>query len=426
MSPFEVDTALSPAGVDAAINTALETVDRNMVTFADVYPDDATDHGIYPVRRARKGYPPGSHTGWTTGFWAGMLWLAYELTGEEKYRAAGEVQVERFADRLGRKIDVDHHDIGFLYTLSCVAAYRLTGKELAHQTALSAADQLMTRFLEAPGVLQAWGAMDDPGERGRTIVDSLMNVPLLYWASDQTGDPHYAAAGARHTEQLLRYLVRPDGSTYHTYYFDPDSGAPRFGRTHQGYADESTWSRGQAWAIYGFALSHRHTHDERFLEAAQRVADVFLANTPADGVVYWDFTFGEGSPEPKDSSASAIAACGLLELASVPQSQAAAGPCVEAVSAPDSQAASARESRAASARSSQAVFASYQGVAARIVAALHQTYAPPRTSPSNTLLMHGTQNRNTNQAVDEGNLWGDYFYLESLTRLTRPDWTPYW
>ncbi len=213
-----------------------------------------------------------------------------------------------------------------------------------------------------------------------------MNVPLLYWASDQTGDPRFADAGKRHTEQLLRHLVRPDGSTYHTYYFDPDSGAPRFGRTHQGYADESTWSRGQAWAIYGFALSFRYTRDEHFLNAAQRTADVFLAHTLADGVVYWDFTFADGSGEPKDSSASAIAACGLLELATAP----------------------------------------YDAAARRIVGALQRSCAPSSSSSSNTLLSHGTQNKNTNQAVDEGNLWGDYFYLESLTRLSHPNWTPYW
>src|SRR5712692_5123044 len=116
--------------IDAALDAALMTVDQNVVTFADSYLHDATMRGIYPEREARRGYPPGSHTGWTTGFWAGMLWLAYELTGAHKYRAAGEVQVERFADRLTRKIDVDHHDIGFLYTLSCIAAHRLTGNQL--------------------------------------------------------------------------------------------------------------------------------------------------------------------------------------------------------------------------------------------------------------------------------------------------------
>src|SRR5712691_13007696 len=138
--------------LDNAIGVAMTTIDRNLITFADSYPHDVTLNGVYPVRQARKGYPPGSHTGWTTGFWPGMLWLAYELTGADKYRSAGEVQVERFADRLVRKIDVDHHDIGFLYSLACLAAYRLTGNQLAHQTALRAADQLMTRFLDVPGI----------------------------------------------------------------------------------------------------------------------------------------------------------------------------------------------------------------------------------------------------------------------------------
>jgi unsaturated chondroitin disaccharide hydrolase len=380
--------------LESAISTALATIDRNLVTFAETYPDDATEHGIYPLRRARKNYPPGSHTGWTTGFWAGMLWLAFELTGADKYRAAGEIQIERFADRLERGIDVDHHDLGFLYSLSCVAAWRLTGSSLAHQTSLKAADRLMLRCVEAPGVLQAWGALDDPEQRGRTIVDSLMNVPLLYWASEQTGDQRYSAAGRRHAEQLMHHFVRPDGSTYHTFYFDVDSGAPRFGRTHQGHADESTWSRGQAWALYGFPLSARHTRDDRFLRVGERVADVFLTNTPADGIVSWDFDFADDAQEPKDSSASAIAACGLLELA-------------HWESSPD-------------------LSNHYRQAATNAVHSLIKTCTTHPNKNANALLQHGTQNRNTNLGVNEGNLWGDYFYLEALTRLSRPDWTPYW
>ena len=196
--------------LDNAIGVALTTIGRNLITFADSYPHDVTLNGVYPVRQARKGYPPGSHTGWTTGFWAGMLWLAYELTGHAKYKRAGEVQVERFSDRLARKIDVDHHDIGFLYTLSCVAAWRLAENQQAKSTALAAADQLMTRFLEQPGILQAWGSLDDPEQRGRTIVDSLMNLPLLYCTSEQTGNSDYAAAATRHAEQVMTHMVRPD------------------------------------------------------------------------------------------------------------------------------------------------------------------------------------------------------------------------
>jgi unsaturated chondroitin disaccharide hydrolase len=371
--------------IETAIASALRTIDRNIDSFSRDYPADATEHGIYPVRRARHGYPPGSHTGWTTGFWAGQLWLAYDLTHDAKYRIAGELQVDRFADRLREKVDLDHHDVGFLYVLSCVAASRRIQSHLARETALQAADQLMTRFLPGAGVLQAWGALDDAEQRGRTIVDSLMNLPLLYWTSEQTGDSQYASAATRHAEQVMAHMVRPDGSTYHTFYFDVDSGAPRGGRTHQGHRDESTWSRGQAWAIYGFALAYKYTRDDRFLQTARRCADLFLAHTPADGLVYWDFDFTEGASEPRDSSASAIAACGFLQLGS-----------------------------------------DHYQAGQRAVQSLWDCCATRGAETSNALILHGTQNKNSGAGVDEGNLFGDYFYLEALTRLRQPDWIPYW
>jgi len=372
--------------IQTAVAAALRTIDRNLQTFAHTYPGDATENGIYPVRQARLGHPAGSNTGWTTGFWPGQLWLSYDLTRDVTYRRAGEVQVERFADRLHEKVGLDHHDVGFLYTLSCVAAWRHAENDLARETALEAADQLMTRFLPRAGVLQAWGTLDDAEQRGRTIVDSLMNLPLLYWTSEQTGNSDYAAAATRHAEQVMTHMVRPDGSTYHTFYFDVDSGAPRYGRTHQGHRDESTWSRGQAWAIYGFALAYRYCRDDRFLQTARRCADVFLANTPSDGVVYWDFDFTEDSSEPRDSSASAIAACGFLQLGSD----------------------------------------HYHQAARRAVRALWDRCATRGAETSNALILHGTQNKNSGAGVDEGNLFGDYFYVEALTRVSQPDWIPYW
>jgi unsaturated chondroitin disaccharide hydrolase len=372
--------------IQTAIAAALKTIDGNLDAFAQHYPADATENGIYSVRRARHGYPEASHTGWTTGFWPGQLWLSYELTHDLKYRKAGELQVERFADRLRRKVDLDHHDVGFLYTLSCVAPWRCTKDHLARETALQAADQLMTRFLPGAGVLQAWGTLDDPEQRGRTIVDSLMNLPLLYWTSEQTGDSTYASAATRHAEQVMSHLVRADGSTYHTFYFDVDSGAPRYGRTHQGHRDESTWSRGQAWAIYGFTLAYKYSRDDRFLQTAHRCADVFLANTPSDGVVYWDFDFTEGSSEPRDSSASAIAACAFLQLGAN----------------------------------------HYHQAGRHAVQALWDSCATRGGETSNALILRGTQNKNSGAGVEEGNLFGDYFYLEALTRLSRPDWAPYW
>jgi unsaturated chondroitin disaccharide hydrolase len=369
-----------------AISAATATIERNMATFATDYPADATEYGRYRPRPARDGNPTGTNFGWTTGFWPGMLWLAYETTGNPKYRAAGETHVQRFADRLRRRIGLDHHDLGFLYTLSCVAAWRLARSGLAERVAEQAAEQLLTRWLPGPGVLQAWGRLDDTDERGRTIIDSLMNLPLLYWASLQTGDNRYAQAATRHAEQVMEHMVRPDGSTWHTYFFDADSGAPRFGRTHQGHRDESTWARGQAWAVYGFALVFAYTCDTRFRAIAERCADVFVAHLPADGIAYWDFDFSDGSGEPRDSSAVAIAACGLLELGTE----------------------------------------RHRKTAERAIEALWDKCATRGSAASDALLLRGTQNRNTGAGVDEGNLWGDYFYLEALTRLARPDWTRFW
>ncbi len=378
----------------AAIDAALQKVAANLVAFADAYPHDHTTHNIYRLREKAHGRPEGSNVGWTTGFWPGMIWLAYELTGLTDYCQAGTAQVERFAQRLNDKVDVDHHDLGFLYTLAGVAPWRLIEHAAARETALRAAEQLLTRYLEQPGILQAWGRMDDPKQSGRVIVDSLMNLPLLYWAGATSGAARYSQAAYRHAAQLRDYLVRPDGSTHHTFYFDPATGAPLGGKTEQGAADESCWSRGQAWTIYGFALSYVYTQDDSFLQVAGRAADYFLEHLPADGVAYWDLIFSDGSGEERDSSAAAIAVCGLLELSK--QLPVGAG---------------ARRYRAA---------------AQQVLASLFQSYSTAAVPASNALLLQGVYNKPGGMGVNEGNLWGDYFYLEALMRLAKPDWLLYW
>jgi unsaturated chondroitin disaccharide hydrolase len=387
-------TAATNVEVTDAIAAALKKIAANLTAFADVYPHDHTTHNVYLPRRAMNGCAEGSNVGWTTGFWPGLLWLAYELTGAQEYRRAGMVQAQRFAERLREKIDVDHHDLGFLYSLACIAPWRLTGDPAARQTAIGAADQLMTRFFERAGVLQAWGSLDDPHERGRVIADSLMNLPLLYWAGEVTGAARYAQAARWHAGQIRDHLVRPDGSTFHTFYFDPETGAPLYGKTAQGAADNSCWSRGQAWTIYGFVLSCGYTRDDSFLQTACRVADYFLAHLPEDGVAYWDLVFAEGGAEERDSSAAAIAVCGLLELAR---------------RLPDG----ANAQR-------------YLAAARRIVGSLIRDYSTMRDADSNALLLHGVYSKPHGAGVDEGNLWGDYFYLEALMRLAKPDWKPYW
>jgi unsaturated chondroitin disaccharide hydrolase len=380
--------------VDAAIEAALGTLRRNLAHFGALYPDDTTDGDRYPVRPADGVFPAGANRGWTTSFWAGMTWIAWELTGDETYRDAGLAYAADFARRVRAEEDLDTHDLGFLYTLATVAPWRLLGDADARDASLDAADHLMRRFLEPAGIIQAWGDLSDPAQRGRTIIDSLMNMPLLTWAGEESGDGRFADAVRRHTEQLRTHILRPDDTTFHTFYWDAETGEPLRGATEQGAFDDSCWARGQAWGVYGFALNYRATGDETLLEASRRCADYFLAHLPVDLVPYWDMVYTDGSAAPRDSSSAAIVVCGLLELAEVETDP----------------------ERAASARSH----------AHAILASLIENYAPADPESSDTVLEHSVYDFPKNVGVDQGTLWGDYFYLEALARVARPQWRPYW
>lgn len=380
---------------DEAIAAAVATVRRNLGPFARGYPDDTTSAGRYRLRPAQGRIPEGGNRGWTTSFVPGMQWLAWELTGEPGFRDAAKRHTTDFIRRVREGDDLETHDLGFLYTLSCVADWRLTGDEAARDAAVLAAGHLMRRLLEPAGIIQAWGDLSDPTQRGRTIIDSLMNMPLLVWASGVTGDPRFADAVRRHTAQLRDHILRPDDSTFHTFYWDAETGEPLRGTTEQGAADDSCWARGQAWGIYGFALNHGLTGDASLLVAAQRCADYFLAHLPADGVPYWDLVYGDGSGAPRDSSAAAIAVCGLYQLALLDGDPAGA--------------------------------ARYREAGDAILASLVERHTPSDPAGSDALLLHGVYDLPKKKGVDEGNLWGDYFYLEALTRRALgAEWAPYW
>ncbi|GAA3452079.1 glycoside hydrolase family 88 protein [Dactylosporangium matsuzakiense] len=379
-------TSRDVRSVRDAVTAALRTIDTNLAEFGSLYPGDTTVERRYRLRPSELG--AGANVGWTTSFWPGMIWLAHELTGDARYERQAAAHVAGFAERIHGRVDVETHDLGFLYTLSCVVPWSRTGDEVARGAALAAADHLLTRVLEPAGIIQAWGDLQDPAQRGRTIIDSLMNTPLLFWATRVTGDERYAGAARRHVLQLRDHIMRPDDTTFHTFYWDPATGAPLRGETEQGNADDSCWARGQAWGIYGFTLNHRHTGDPTLLAAARRCADRFLSHLPADEVAYWDLIFGDGSGEERDSSAAAIAVGGLHELAA-------------ALGEP-----------------------SYADAADRILASLIAGYAAG--DDSNALLLHGVYDKPKGVGVDEGNLWGDYFYLEALTRAARPGWTAPW
>ncbi|MFC6964845.1 glycoside hydrolase family 88 protein [Halocatena marina] len=237
---------------ETAKQFCLRRIKENTEPFVDHFPSASSEDLSYEASALE---------GWTPAFWSGILWLAYETTDENVYRSVAESQLPKFANRL-ETADVISHDLGFLYTLSAIASSMLTDNSASEQMALDAADRLTERYWPDPGIIQAWGDPEDPdatdwGEwaHGRIIADTMMNLPLLFMASIETGDDQYHEIATNHAENAARYLVRDDGSTFHTYKFDVTTGTPLGGETFQGFADDSCWSRGQAWVFYGFALA---------------------------------------------------------------------------------------------------------------------------------------------------------------------------
>lgn len=251
---------------------------------------------------------------WTNGFWPGMLWLLYRETRREDYR----ILAEKLEDKLDEAIaDFEelHHDVGFMWMLSAGADYQITGNARSRKRLLHMANQLAGRFNVNGNFIKAWNRWgDDNGNVGFAIIDSMMNIPLLYWAGREQEDPRFSAIAVRHADTILRHAVREDGSVKHIIEFDPVTGAYKTNHKGQGYSEESSWTRGQAWAIYGFALSFLHTRNKPYLDAAKRVANYFLTALEDRGTPPCDFR-SPVQPVYHDVSAGAIAACGLLLIA---------------------------------------------------------------------------------------------------------------
>jgi unsaturated chondroitin disaccharide hydrolase len=391
-APTQTDRAIDrPAGLADALSEAmsfgLSRIDDNLDVFVDQFPAPASESLVYPASDNRS---------WTPGFWPGLCWLAYEYTGADRYRERAAGTLESF---LRRAPELQTHDVGFLYTLSARAAADVTDDPAAAGLEVIAADRLADRYLPAPGVLQAWGQIGNPAEdgwgewaQGRIIVDTMLNLPILFRASAATGNDEYRRIAIEHAVETRERLVREDGSTVHTFKFDPDTGDPEGPESHQGYGPDSCWTRGQAWALYGFALAYRHTGREAFLATARETADYYLARLPEDFVPRWDFDAPEDDDQ-RDSSAAAIAAAGLLELAGhVPPAD------------------DARDR--------------YERAALATVDSLATDYTTAGLD-SNGILAHGVYNRTEERGVDECTIWGDYFFMEALTRALT-DWEPYW
>ncbi len=272
----------------------------------------AAQMGILPYKSENGTWAASPHDGnawWTGGFWPGLMWQLYTVTREELFLT----EARRVEDLLVAELSAYHglhHDVGFMYLLSTGADYKLTGSEAARTHTLHAASLLMGRF-NPVGYIRAW---NDPDKMGYAIVDCMMNLSLLFWASRQLNDPRFTNVAKVHADMTLREFLRPDGSVSHIIELDPYTGARVAEHPGQGYALGTSWSRGQAWGLYGFTLAYLSTKEERYLDAAQRIAAYFADHIRPDGLTDCDFCQPKDE-ERIDNIAGACAACGLLELA---------------------------------------------------------------------------------------------------------------
>lgn len=254
---------------------------------------------------------PGGIHWWTNGFWPAEMWRMYLVTGDDQYKAEA-VRAEVMLDEAWDFTEGLHHDVGFMWLLSSGVNYRLTGDKKSRERTVRAANFLMSRFNPNGRFLRAWN-----GDRtGWAIIDCMMNIPLLYWASKTFDDPRYRQIAMIHADTSLESFVRPDGSVHHIVVFDPETGEVVDHPYGQGVASGSSWSRGQAWAMYGFTFSYLHTGEQRYLDAAKRISHYFIANIWQDWIPDCDFRAPK-DPVVKDNAAGGIAACALLELAKI-------------------------------------------------------------------------------------------------------------
>ena len=274
----------------------------------------AAEAGIIPYLSAGGKWSKSPYDGnswWTGGFWPGLMWQLFCLTGDAFFRDEAR-RVEKLLTDEFRTFSRLNHDVGFMYLLSCGADAKLTGDEQAETDVLHAASLLMGRF-NPVGFIRAW---NDPERTGFAIIDCMMNLSLLYRASRDTGDHRFSHVARIHADTTLREFLREDGSVSHIIEFDPETGKRVREHPGQGYTLGSQWSRGQAWGLYGFALAFRHLGDRKYLEASQRIAANFASHIREDGLTDCDFCQPAGE-ERIDNIAGAIAACGMQELAAL-------------------------------------------------------------------------------------------------------------
>ena len=360
----------------SAYELALQFAERQLAAMIQKHPD------FFPIYTVGGKWRHGGElwTDWTGGFLAGMMWQFHKRTGSADWLA----RAEHYSKLLEhRQHDRNVHDLGFIFLSTYLPWYELTGDPEIHAVLMQAGRTLAMRFMERGQYLRSFVAP------GSLFIDIMMNVPLIFYAANETGDQELLRKATAHCSTTRDTIVRADGSTAHEGVFDLETGQFLRETTHQGLRADSAWARGLAWSLYGFSKVYALTHNEEFLEVAERNADYWLRHLPGDKVPYWDFDAELSQPPPwgvqKETSAAAIAASGLLDLAKQTKSPEKA--------------------------------AAYRETALTMLDALVQPeYLAIDTPGWEGILKHGVYHTAKNLGVDESVMWGEYFFVESLTK----------
>jgi len=319
---------------------------------------------------------------WTSGFFPGELWILYELTGKITWKQ----EAEKYTANLEKeKTNAGTHDMGFKIYCSFGSGYKLVKDQHYKEVIILSAKTLSTRFRPATGVIRSWDHSTNKWGYP-VIIDNMMNLELLFVATKLTGDSSFYKIAVSHANTTMKNHFRPDYSSYHVVDYDTVTGNVIKRNTHQGYADESAWARGQSWGLYGYTMCYRFTHDKRYLEQAEKIALFILnhPNMPKDFVPYWDFNAPGIPNEVRDASAAAILASGLYELSTY------------------------------SGNGKQ-----YREKADKIIESLTDNYRSPVGENSGFILLHSTGSRPSNSEVDVPLSYADYYYLEAVLRAKK-------
>jgi unsaturated chondroitin disaccharide hydrolase len=361
----------------ARYTAALEFAEQQVRNLTHQHPD------FFPIyTTAGKWHHTGElWTDWTGGFLAGMMWQFHRRSGDSQWRALAE-HYSRLLE--SRQYDTQVHDLGFIFLNTYLPWYQLTGDRRLHDVLIQAGRTLAQRFQSRGEYLCSFIGPES------LFIDIMMNVPLIFYAGQETGDQQLLRVATAHCRTTCDRLVRQDGSTAHEGLFDPRTGEFLRQSTHQGLSGDSCWARGQAWSLYGFSKVFALTNVDEFLEVSERNAEYWLTHLPDDKVPWWDFHADLSQPPPrgrqKESSAGAIAASGLLDLA--------------------------RQTRV------PAHAVAYRTTALAMLDALvDPEYLASRTEGWEGILKHGVYHTQKQLGVDESVMWGEFFFVEALTKV---------